>query len=246
MRWTALQALTKQPVREVIMAEEECIPSVAVCRICLEQKPVGMFYPSARRKSGREGQCKSCKIALNSKSQAGAKSKARRALAHKKRWVESEEYRQARVKAANEYSSRPDVKARYAQRSKARRLADPEHTRRLAKQQYERQKLNPVFLLAARIRSGVRKAIAGGQRTNKTFEMLGYSPLDLVRHMELQFVNGMSWENFGRWHIDHIVPLAHLRPSSEAEIAAAWALSNLRPLWSEENMKKHAKVLHLV
>jgi hypothetical protein len=46
----------------------------------------------------------------------------------------------------------------------------------------------------------------------------------------------MSWENHGEWHVDHIVPLASAK--TEAEVAALFALTNLRPLWASENQRK--------
>jgi hypothetical protein len=53
----------------------------------------------------------------------------------------------------------------------------------------------------------------------------------------------MSWDNIGDWHIDHIVPLASFTFSSadDPEFRAAWALTNLRPLWAADNMRKHAR-----
>ena len=73
--------------------------------------------------------------------------------------------------------------------------------------------------------------------------MVGYSVADLAQHLERQFLPGMSWENMDQWHIDHIVPLAEFKASSPDSPAfkAAWALSNLRPLWAKDNMKKGAR-----
>lgn len=59
----------------------------------------------------------------------------------------------------------------------------------------------------------------------------------------MQFLPGMSWDNMAEWHIDHILPLASFSyaSASDPEFRAAWALTNLRPLWSAENMQKGAK-----
>jgi len=52
----------------------------------------------------------------------------------------------------------------------------------------------------------------------------------------------MSWENIGDWHIDHIVPLSRFKVSGpdDPELRRAWALTNLRPLWAKDNMRKSA------
>lgn len=78
--------------------------------------------------------------------------------------------------------------------------------------------------------------------------MLGYSQQELAEHLERQFSKGMGWANMGKWHIDHIVPLASFDITGPEcpEFKAAWALTNLRPLWAEDNLRKRAKRTHLL
>lgn len=80
----------------------------------------------------------------------------------------------------------------------------------------------------------------------KTF--VDYSLEELMQHLEKQFLAGMNWENKGDWHIDHIVPRTSFVYSSpdDAEFKAAWALSNLRPIWAIDNIRKNAKITHLI
>ena len=60
----------------------------------------------------------------------------------------------------------------------------------------------------------MRKLIAhsmwnkGYTKKSRTFEILGISYEEFSLYMERQFVDGMSWDNHGEWHIDHIIPLA--------------------------------------
>lgn len=76
----------------------------------------------------------------------------------------------------------------------------------------------------------------------------GYSALDLKLHLEKQFTKGMSWENIGDWHIDHIVPLSSFKflSTDDQSFKAAWALSNLRPCWAKENLAKNNKRIYLI
>jgi hypothetical protein len=62
-------------------------------------------------------------------------------------------------------------------------------------------------------------------------------------HLERQFLSGMTWANRGQWHIDHIQPRSSFKfvGPDDPEFKACWALSNLRPLWKADNLKKNAR-----
>jgi hypothetical protein len=91
-------------------------------------------------------------------------------------------------------------------------------------------------------------ACLGGVKSTSWEALLGYTIADLKRHLERQFTKGMSWDNAGQWHIDHILPLASFSftATDDPEFRAAWAITNLRPFWAIPNMKKHAKREHLL
>lgn len=93
----------------------------------------------------------------------------------------------------------------------------------------------------------IRSSITGKGR--RTWEILvGYTTEELIKHLERQFLPGMTWANYGDWHIDHIVPKTSFDFSSseDPEFLACWAMANLRPLWGEENQKKSAKRIFLI
>ena len=71
---------------------------------------------------------------------------------------------------------------------------------------------------------------------------LGYSVGDFIRHIESNFKPGMSWENYGEWEIDHIIPQSSFDPEDNV-LKKAHALSNLQPLWAEENRSKGRKII---
>jgi 5-methylcytosine-specific restriction endonuclease McrA len=62
-------------------------------------------------------------------------------------------------------------------------------------------------------------------------------------HIESQFTDDMSWDNYGLkgWHIDHIKPLSGFNLDSQCELKKAWHYTNLQPLWAEDNLKKGSK-----
>jgi len=86
-------------------------------------------------------------------------------------------------------------------------------------------------------------SLRGGKAGRTWQSILGFNLDELTLHIERQFEKGMSWKNMGDWHIDHIVPKASFSYASEIddEFRACWSLTNLRPMWSKENMKKGAR-----
>jgi hypothetical protein len=58
-------------------------------------------------------------------------------------------------------------------------------------------------------------------------------------HLQLQFRDGMSWNNYGRvWHVDHIKPCASFNLLDESEQLKCFHYSNLQPLFAHENLVK--------
>ena len=61
-------------------------------------------------------------------------------------------------------------------------------------------------------------------------------------HLEKSFKPGMTRENYGKWHIDHIRPCSSFDLSKPEEQSICFHYSNLMPLWAEENLKKGSKL----
>jgi hypothetical protein len=80
-------------------------------------------------------------------------------------------------------------------------------------------------------------------KKNKTFDIVGCTPEFLKEHIEKQFKEGMSWDNYGfyGWHIDHIIPLSSAK--TDEELYKLCHYSNLQPLWANENLSKGSKIL---
>jgi len=98
------------------------------------------------------------------------------------------------------------------------------------------------------MRYAIWAALRGRKSGRSWEELAGYSVEALATHIARQFLPGMGWQNIGDWHVDHIVPLANFtyQSSSDPEFRAAWALTNLRPLWKRDNLMKGPKRLHLI
>lgn len=95
-----------------------------------------------------------------------------------------------------------------------------------------------------RVRSVVRQAIRdeiAGRRLDSSVSCLPYTICELMAHIAGQFRPRMAWANYGtEWVIDHIVPRAAFDMRDPAQLMQCWALSNLQPLWMQENGAKIA------
>jgi len=76
---------------------------------------------------------------------------------------------------------------------------------------------------------------------NRTFDFVGCEPSILIKHIESQFVDGISWDNYGKWHLDHRIPLSMAK--TEEELYKLCHFTNLQPMWAEENLKKGSKII---
>jgi len=56
--------------------------------------------------------------------------------------------------------------------------------------------------------------------------------------LKSNFKPGMSWDNYGEWHIDHIKPLILFDLTKRSQMLKAVHYTNLQPLWANENISK--------
>ena len=117
------------------------------------------------------------------------------------------------------------------------------------KRNYEktRKHNDPLYKLIANFRTAIYTVLKENNlnKYGHYFEILQYSPEELVNHLEKQFVDGMSWENYGGWHVDHKLPITYFnfKEVGDEEFLKCWGLDNLQPMWGEENIKKSNKIL---
>jgi hypothetical protein len=134
-------------------------------------------------------------------------------------------------------------------RMRARALPDAERKRREQEnrvKQRARRKTDPLIAMQARLSRLHRHALAqvGAIKTSPTFEQLGYTAEAFVTHIERQFARGMGWHNMAEWQIDHVIPVSEAK--NEADVIALNQLSNLRPMWADENNRKKNKRVTLL
>ena len=110
------------------------------------------------------------------------------------------------------------------------------------KYQRTKMKTDPIYKLAKACRSRTRTflKIRNFQKKSSTFKMIGCSPQELMRHLSLKFTAGMTLENHGKWHVDHIIPLSSA--SNEEDVIRLCHYTNLQPLWAQDNLTKSNKI----
>ena len=92
--------------------------------------------------------------------------------------------------------------------------------------------------------SGIYISIKKEKRKRKWEVLAGYTLSQLKEHLSSLFVDGMSWDNYGEWHIDHIIPKSFFdfkKPEDEG-FKKCWELENLQPLWAKDNIIKKDKI----
>lgn len=115
----------------------------------------------------------------------------------------------------------------------------------LQRKSYVKKYATPKGKLSNSVHGAVHRCLrnAGGMRGSRTFDLLEYTVEELMPSPESKFKPGMSRENHGKWHIDHVRPIASYDFSSVDDPAfkECWSLANLQPLWAKENLSKGAR-----
>lgn len=127
-----------------------------------------------------------------------------------------------------------------ALQDKEYKINNPEKIKALAKKRMK----NPHNRIAHNLRSRLNNVVV--RRDQSTIEYVGIKNKELLKWLEYQFDDKMSWNNYGAyWQIDHVIPCASFDLTKEEEIFKCFNWSNLRPFEKKENNSKNAKILDI-
>ena len=149
-------------------------------------------------------------------------------------------------------------KKEWSQRNKDYRKQYHKEWREKNKESYQEYRRNyektkkdsdPAYKLASYTRTAIYTCLKE-RNINKyknTFDLLPYGLEDLVQHLEKKFQEGMTWENYGEWHVDHVKPMSSFvfENPEDKEFQECWSLDNLQPLWGKDNLIKGSKSLYM-
>jgi hypothetical protein len=119
---------------------------------------------------------------------------------------------------------------------------------RKTKRDYERNRKanDPLYKLISNFRTAIYQVLkeSNVDKNKHYFDILQYTPEQLITHLELQFKDTMCWDNYGEWHVDHIKPISSFKITEigDKEFMSCWSLENLQPLWGKENIRKSNKL----
>jgi len=247
-----------QNVSPIILTEKRCTK-------CGLKKELIAFPRNKSRKDGLDGWCKACHLE-NAKQWALKNKDRRREYLEKynienaqhikektKQWrIENKEHRnktERRWRKENPEKAKEQYQKRYARDSKRMRertllwqKQNPQKHRGIKRNWQNAYYATTRGYIDVRMSTGIREAINGKKGRRKWESLVDYTMENLIAHLESQFRDGMSWENKGKWHIDHVRPKASFSYEypSDQQFKECWALENLQPLWAEDNWRKGA------
>ena len=97
------------------------------------------------------------------------------------------------------------------------------------------------FKLKQQLSHRIFLALKGAVKSKRTKELLGCTIEQLWIHLEKSFKPGMTKENYGKWHVDHIRPCASFDLTKPEEQAKCFHYTNLQALWAHGNLSKGDK-----
>lgn len=159
------------------------------------------------------------------------------------------------------YESKPETKKRKSENHKKWAEQNKEHLSkyikeyrennvdkiRQIKRDYERNRKarDPIYKLISNFRTAIYTVLkeSNVDKYGHYFDILQYTPDELINHLELQFKETMTWDNYGEWHVDHKLPITYFNISEmgDEEFMRCWSLDNLQPMWGIENIRKSNK-----
>ena len=210
--------------------------STFYCKICERQKPAEDFTLRLRASGERTPnytECKPCRAAAE---------KERRKTPEFKEYYDiysQSESRKQSNKRRDQSEKGKACRARYAEGEKGK--AKIAETTKIWKQQ-------PGVAAVLSMRERLRRKLANAGN-NSSYDF-GFEHDDLVQWIELKWLPGMAWSNYGYrdgdyesgWDIDHIIPVSAFDHANAEDVRRCWSLENLRPLWHKQNLAKSANL----
>ena len=205
------------------------------CVTCEITKPFNEFSLNKRKTDGYNCYCKICRNKKEKLRYNNNIEKERQRNRERKRKQYAADPKKALEKNKKYEESRKKAQKIWEENNKEYRRKYLNNYSKTRKQK------DPVYKTMGNLRIRINKFLSSTNfnKTSKIKELLGTTPLELKKHLENQFIDGMSWENYGEWHIDHIVPLASSKTIEDVNKLCHY--KNLQPLWAFENLSKGCK-----
>jgi hypothetical protein len=206
-----------------------------ICSKCNAPKPKSQFYKNKLSKDGLYSWCNTCakeyrktyhyqnKEICNQKNKEWRIKNKDKKKKSNKEWLSKNKEHRRKYKQQYRKENKEQINA-YKREQRRKYMQDPEKR------------------IQEAVRARLRKAIRLKNTTQKSRDLVGCSIEFLKQYLESLFAPGMSWDNYGQWHIDHIQPVCKFCLIDEEQLKKCFHYSNLQPLWAEDNIKKGSKL----
>lgn len=208
------------------------------CNKCLQTKPKSEFHKKKYKKDGTANTCKACACEISRNNYHKNKERAKEV---QKNWRERN--RENRIEYCRNWHK--ENRQRSLEVSRKWKKENPDLVRKYEREHKKnRLKNDHLFKLARNCRIRINSVLgkkSSAKEGSRMWELLGCTGDELAEHLSSQFTEGMTFDNYGEWHIDHMVPLASAVTREDIERLCHY--TNLQPLWAIDNLKKGAKIL---
>lgn len=226
------------------------------CSKCKIKKSIESFPKCTENKNGLFSWCKKCKseyrkqqnfnhpeLLIKEREQA-----RKRRLANRKRYAEySKKWQHKNPKKCREQGKKWRLKnsVKHRELIKAWALKNPDKIKKMRQRGGLKFRSTIKGNLSCKMGTQTWKSLHKNKASKSWKSYVSYTIEDLRKHLESKFTEGMTWNNMGKWHIDHKVPVSFFQyeKPSDQEFQYCWSLDNLQPLWALDNIKKGAKLL---
>jgi len=204
-----------------------------VCSKCKQELTIEMFNKDKSKIDGYYSSCRLCKKSYyNNRYKEIKKANYLRNVGVERKKARGRYYenREVRIAKTKEYN-----KEHKEEKLKYQRIYNKKYLYNDIK-----------YRLSRAIRTKIVRTIKKGSKNRQRWELLvGYTVEQLKKHLENLFRPGMSWSNYGKWHIDHIKPISAFDYNDyrDQTFKICWSLENLQPLWAKDNISKGGKRL---
>lgn len=218
------------------------------CSKCKIEKSYENFHKHKISKDGHHSKCKVCR-SLHSK-QYNELNKEKRKKYNELNQERIKEFNKKyyqynkeilKKKSIENYYLNIEDKKDYREKSKERIKEWNKLNRENRRKKYKiKRNTDHLFKFRHNVRSLIGGSFKRGtnqfSKKAKTETILGCTIEEFRLYIESKFKDGMTLSNHGKWHLDHIIPLASA--TTEEEIIKLNHYTNFQPLWAEENIRK--------